>query len=316
MRAIQSLAVMLGLGVCVACAGAQEQTVHVALTKKVFWLEAARDVLPQAQLMAEKVGESIHRTIVAQEAKDTSLGSLADALASGDYDFVICDGLDFVMLQQEFQKRARLDGTRARTLRAIAAVSMPPEAEGAAAGTTCALLVTRKDPALRAVADVRGKRLVYAPNAETDCSMLYLAGLLRKEGAKSKEEFFGSVKRLSCEDACLIALQRGSADVICISEEKLLAKQMVAGPFTNNLWRLASSKPYAGFVCFHVEGLVAPKLVNDFRTELMEMHKTAEGAKLLEMFNVRSFVPVSAQSFTPIEEMVRAAEPEPAALAR
>ena len=43
----------------------------------------------------------------------------------------------------------------------------------------------------------------------------------------------------------------------------------------------------------------------------MVLHQTPEGRKLLEMFHVRYFVRVSAESITTIEELIQASQPAP-----
>ena len=310
MRARWRLAVAAGLVVFAVCAASEQQPVRVGLTAKLFWLEGARETLAQTQLIADKVGPEIGRSVKVQEAKEKGPGALADALAAGSYDFVLTDGLGYVRLRREFQRRARLSGGEPRTLCRIAGLCIPPnpDEDEAAAGTVNALILTRMDPALSTLADLRGKRFVYGPLSEDDCSMLFLEGLLRKLGAKSKEEFFGSVNRLSCEDACFIALLRGTADVTCVSEEKRKAKEMVIGG-EMKLQTVESSRPYAAYVYFCLEGQVDPQLASRMRAELMVFHETAEGRGLLSPFKVKRFSPLSADSIAVIEEMIQAAEP-------
>lgn len=145
--------------------------------------------------------------------------------------------------------------------------------------------------------------------------MLFLDDLVRKEGFAGKEGFFASVKRLSCEDACLISMSRGSADVTCLPESMLLAKLLVTGSELKDVKSLETSAPYANYLCFYVEGQVDQPLADRIRQELLALHQTPEGAKLLQMFHVVRCGPVVGDVTSPIEQLVMQETPSDAGAA-
>jgi ABC-type phosphate/phosphonate transport system substrate-binding protein len=291
------------------CGGAQEHPVRVALTTKLFWLETANDILAQAQLVADKVSRDVQCTMTVEQPKPEDPASLVDALESGRYDFVFSNGLDYVRAQEELERRARADGTAPQKLLPVAGLCLPPSPDEneATAGTTRALVLVRRDSGISDIAGLKGKRFIYDPLSQDDCSMLFLQGLLRKQGTGGVEQFFGSVKRLSCEDACFIALQRGSADATCLTEEKLKAKDMVIGG-EMRLLTIEASKPYAAYVCFYMEGKQDARFVEQLRAELLAFHQTAEGRALLARFNAKRFTSVPDDSVLVIRDMIQAAE--------
>jgi ABC-type phosphate/phosphonate transport system substrate-binding protein len=166
------------------------------------------------------------------------------------------------------------------------------------------LVLVRKGLKADSFAELRGTRLVYGPSSEQDVSMIYLQGLLQGQGVAGKKGFFKSAKRLSCEDACFVSLQRGNADVTCITEERLDAKTLVAGNVFNYVRILNRSDPCAAYAFLYVRGQAEEDLVRKMRRELMRLHETTKGRSLLDMFRVRSFVELPEASFVPIERLL------------
>jgi ABC-type phosphate/phosphonate transport system substrate-binding protein len=296
----------------VAVAQADEAPVRIALTKKVFWLSEPRDVIPQAQLVGNEIGGRIDRQVIVEDRGEDIMETM-EALRSGQVQFVVSDGLDFVRLK--LGKLAPGVTVRPMEVRVLAVVASPPDDEQLGQGRTRALVVARNDPAIEGIADLRGKRLVYGPQSEKDCSMVFLQTLVRSQGSPQVKDFFGSARRLSCEDACLISLQRGSADVTCLPESIFLAKALVSPEISKLVRPIPGgvSEPYPGFLCFYLEGKVNEQLVHDMREELLALHRRPEGRKLMEMFHVKYFARLPEEAVHPIEEIIERAEPAPEA---
>jgi ABC-type phosphate/phosphonate transport system substrate-binding protein len=308
MRALGILALVLALLPLATDGQESRKPIHFVLTKKVFMDDVAKDVLPQAQLAADKVGERIGQRIVVEESSD-QIADLLEGLKSAQVEFVVSDGLDYVRL-----KLGRMGpgiSLPPLNVRALAAVAMPPDPKELPTGCTRAAVITRNLANINSPQDLRGKRFVYGPRSEADCSMVFLNSFLSQHGLGTKEQVFSSVRRLSCEDACLIALQRGSADVTCVSEIVVLAKTVVVGDMGKDIQSRWLSGPYPAYVCFYMEGAVEPHLAMRMREELLRLHESPEGRKLLEMFHVKQFVPVEEDAFGPLELLVGQAGLEP-----
>ena len=85
------------LAVCTAVQAADEPVVMV-LNKKVFIMNRPEDVMPQAQEVADMVGERIGRKIIMKTCSE-DISSVLDDLKSGGVQFVWSDGLDFARLK-------------------------------------------------------------------------------------------------------------------------------------------------------------------------------------------------------------------------
>ncbi|MGD2174330.1 MAG: PhnD/SsuA/transferrin family substrate-binding protein, partial [Candidatus Brocadiaceae bacterium] len=260
MRAIRCQAALLAVLVMgAACVQAEEAPLRIALTKKLFWHDEPEDVVPQAQLIGDQVGERIERDIVV-EGRGEDVGEVYEALTRGEVDIVVSDGLDYARLQTGLlAPGAEVAPLPVRPVVAIGLVTDSKEL--ALAGCTRALLVVSSELDARDFSDLEGRRLVYSPESENDCAKLFLESLTRRVGAEGSERFFSKSSRLGSCDACVISLQFGGADVTCIPELMYLARQMVAGEEMRGLDVLARSSYYTAYVCFYLEGRLDDGLV-------------------------------------------------------
>jgi len=302
---VRTFALLVTILAAAIFAPASEGPINFALSEKLFWHNKPEDVLPQAQLVCNEIGKRINRTL-SVEAGVESIVDIRDSLTSGAVQFVFSDGLDFVRLRTG----QIAPGAVAPPLkvRAIATVVSPPDERSADIGCTRATVMAKNDPGIRSFADLKGKRFVYSRRTEMDFSMLFLEELIRKQGFAKKEDFFGSVKRLSCDDACLICLERGSADATCLPEVVLLAKELVAGKTLRDLKRLEASDPYANYLCFYLEGKVEEGVAARIQQELLTLHERPEGAKLLQIFHVSRCGPVRDNATVVIEQILQPAQ--------
>lgn len=310
MRLVGRIAFLVALLAAGDIGRAEEPPVRVVLTRNLFWLDEAEDVERVAQLIGDMIGREIKRTVLveAHRGRTTDIGKhLADIrkdLEAGK--IVVSDGLDFVRL-----KLGRIRpgvATSALDVRALMALAVPRQvAVDEIPACTSALVVTSRNPRVRGVADLRGKRLIYSPRTEWDFSMLFLETLVRREsGGANKEEFFESVRRLSCDDACFITLQRDRSNeyVTCIPDIVYRAKSVVAGGLTDRLQRVEASEPYAAYACFYLKGKVREELVKDLRDALLALHEDPRGSELLTMIKVDRFLPFAEEYTEAIEELV------------
>ena len=300
------------LAVCTAVQAADEPVVMV-LNKKVFIMNRPEDVMPQAQEVADMVGERIGRKLIMKTCSE-DISSVLDDLKSGGVQFVWSDGLDFARLK--LGKLAPGVVTTPLQVAILVASTAPVDIRGQKPGFSRTVVLVRNDPKITSIADLKGKRLVYGRLSEMDCSMLFLENALHDQGVAKKEGFFGNVRRLSCEDACLISLQRGSADVTCMVEDTFFGKTTVAPSLANDFKVLQGSEFYPAYVCFYLKDKVPADLVEKMRAQLMELHQTTKGRMLMDIFTVRQFVAMPEDSMKPVEKLLSAVAPDQGAPAR
>jgi ABC-type phosphate/phosphonate transport system substrate-binding protein len=107
----------------------------------------------------------------------------------------------------------------------------------------------------------------------------------------------------------LISLQRDSADVTCMVEDTLLAKITVASSLANDFKILQASEFYPAYVCFYLKGKVSADLVEKMRVQMMELHQTAKGRMVMDIFMVRQFVALPDDSTRLVEKLLNVVEP-------
>jgi len=275
----------------------QEKPVHFALTKGVFRVFSAEDVIPQAQLIADKVGREIGRPVLIAK-RGYELPDVIEELRSGKLHFVLGGGIDFVRLKSG--KFSRGVTEKPIDVRPVAAVATPGEKT---VGRYRALILVRRGSNINSMADLKGKRFAYSPLAEA--GLLLVEKLVRKQGYGSLNEFFGRMRRMTVEDCCLIALQHGGADVTCVADYILGAKELLGQNAQRTMKRLDQSPLYVAWVCFYRQGNVSDKLVEQMREQLLDLHHTPEGVKLLQNCRVSRFAPVELKDLMGLEELLQ-----------
>ena len=282
-------------------ARADEQPLRFVLMEKIFWYNDPEDVVPVAQEVGNEIGRQVGREITVAHW-DGHVADLAMELDSGSVHFVFSNALDFVRLKCGLLA----PGVRARPLavRPVAAIVSPGDTRPS---FTRAVVVVAEHASVSTFADLKGKRFAYGPLSEGSFGMLFLESLVRSEGYERKQDFFGTVRRMSCDDACLIALRRGKADATVMPEATLGAKELVAGKKLN-LPRVAASEEFQGFLCFYLEGKVSRELADQIQTELLRIHETPEGARLLQLFHVERLVEPAPGGTQAVERLLKASE--------
>jgi ABC-type phosphate/phosphonate transport system substrate-binding protein len=307
MRSVLRLCVAAAVLLAVwTAAQAADEPIRMVLNKKVFIMNRPEDVMPQAQEVADMVGERIGRKIIVQSC-DEEISSVLDDFKSGKVQFVFSDGLDLARLK--LGKLAPGVVTTPLDVSILVGCAAPVDRGGQKPGFSRAVVLVRNDSKIMSIADLKGKRLVYGRLSEMDYSMVLLKNALHDQGVAKKEQFFGNVRRLSCEDACLISLQRDSADVTCMVEDTLLAKTAVATSLAGDFKILQASEFYPAYVCFYLKDKVPADLVEKLRAQMMELHQTVKGRMMMDVFMVRQFVALPEDSTKLMEKLLNVVEP-------
>jgi ABC-type phosphate/phosphonate transport system substrate-binding protein len=302
MRSLYIVATMAIVLAAVGGAAVRDEPIRVVLTRKTYTMEQPEDVIAAAREIADDLGRRVGRTVLVQEARSNELKHLAEDLANGSVHIVVSDALDYVRLKRGAPERQ--GGYPALDVRPMAVPVFPPDMpdQKPGPGYTRAVVITRRGldaggTSKLTFGDLRGKRFVFCAATEDDLSMVQLAALVREQGCAATSEFFSSIERVECDDACLLYVLNGQADVTCFPESVLQAKTLVAGPKFLELLNadFVVSDPYPASLVFYLQGQLREDVVQDITRELLHVHERPATAQACDQINVRRFVAIGPE---------------------
>lgn len=168
----------------------------------------------------------------------------------------------------------------------VEALARPVNLDGTS--TYHGYIFVRKDSGIRVPADMKGKRFAFVERATT-AGYLFPLSYFRKHGIADPHAFLGETFFTGSHDAAVLAVLNGDADIG--AAKNTIYEQMAHDRprVKQDLVILATSGvvPQNGLA---VRNNLDPELKKALKEALIEMDKTAEGARVLRQFGARGFV--------------------------
>jgi phosphonate transport system substrate-binding protein len=162
-------------------------------------------------------------------------------------------------------------------------------------------LFVRKDSGLRAVADMRGKRMAFVDRATTAGYVFPLAWL-RQHGIPSPERFFGETYFTGSHDASVDAVLDGKADV-GVAKHSVYDRVRAENPRVDEELVVLAESPSVPSNGLLVRGDLEPDLKEALRRALLELERDPEGARVLAQFGAQRFIETTAADYQPVFEL-------------
>lgn len=155
-----------------------------------------------------------------------------------------------------------------------------------------------------------GGRSIALTAHEATPGRAYLSTLLRQQGRRGAEEYFGKIVTCSSEESVIRAVSFGQADAALVrSATYELLKTLKPGVCRNLRVLLSSDEVLNGPICMRAD--LAPDIVKRVRTVMLSVHETPRGRTLLDLFRASRMVPATDADYADLRHPDESPGPAP-----
>lgn len=165
------------------------------------------------------------------------------------------------------------------------------------------LLLTSSDSPHREFAELAG-RTIALPSHEATPARAYLSALVRRQGRRGPEDYFGRIVTCPSEESAIRAVSFGQADAALVRcETYKILKDLRPGVCRNLRVLLSSDALLFGPTCVRPD--LDPDLVGRIKEVMLGIHETPEGRILLEFYRTRRLVAARDEDYESVRKLVR-----------
>ncbi len=258
-----------------ATVAAQEPALHFGVFPRWNAQNMVRDFTPLARALEKSLGREVHIET------DKDFDSFMRRVNAGEFDLVHLNQLQYLQAHEHAGYRA------------IAKLC------SATACTISALIVTRKDSGLTALAQLRGKTIAFGdPNAMV--SHLLARSLLRDAGLQDSD--YRAVFTRNPPNA-LLAVYNGAAAAAGVGSPVFEQPEVLKHVDRKRIQVLAESTPIPSLP-FAVRGDLDSKLVTRIRATLLAVSQQPDGLELLRHIGATRLVDAENAEYTALKPYI------------
>jgi ABC-type phosphate/phosphonate transport system substrate-binding protein len=161
------------------------------------------------------------------------------------------------------------------------------------------LLLTRRDAGITRLAGLKGKSITYSTE---DINQVYLAVLLRRNGAKDPHAFFGKINEKKNRKAPVMDLLLRETDACLVSNDLFNAMAALNPQLKSQLGIVVESKPFAQNTMF-ARADTPKHLISAVKRTSFELHDTSAGRQILLIFRIKRLARPDRADFDTIREL-------------
>jgi ABC-type phosphate/phosphonate transport system substrate-binding protein len=151
-------------------------------------------------------------------------------------------------------------------------------------------LLVHKDSGLKALTDLRDKRLLVEMSTTGKMPLLWLNTLLKKETLPGSFDFFGSLKEVSRTQSGAMAVFFKQTDACLVRKSGLTTMIELNPQIGTTLTPLMTSPPFMrAIVCIRPEYNISDR--ERLKTSALKLHQTPRGKQVLTLFRIDRIIP-------------------------